>query len=109
MNAEDVKPRKWMKDENYPIRVLYDDGEYSVIWGKYDNKPALGVRWNESENSESGYPYGRGGPEWYVEPNFIAIVILNRILCISLDNKEYHFLDNIQFAINELSAIMRKE
>jgi len=109
MDAKDVKPRKWLQDPQYPIRVLYDDGDYSLIWGKYDGKPALGVRWNESENSEAGYPYGRGGPEWYVEPNFLALTILNRLLCLAIDNNEYENIDNIQFALTELTKIMRKQ
>jgi hypothetical protein len=33
MDAKDVLPGKW---QDAPIRVLFDDGNYSVIWGEYD-------------------------------------------------------------------------
>ena len=74
MRAEEVRPQKWLWDENYSIRVLYDDGDYSVIWGKYENVRALGVRWNGG--TDVGYPGQGGHPTWYVEPDFIAIAIL---------------------------------
>lgn len=107
MRADEVKPQKWLWDENYPIRILYDDGEYSVIWGKYENVRALGVRWNGE--ADVGYPGQGGYPTWYVEPDFIAISILQRILTIAIDNNDQKHLDNIHFAIRELSSKMTKE
>jgi hypothetical protein len=32
MKAEKVTPQKWLWDAAYPLRVLYDDGDYSIIW-----------------------------------------------------------------------------
>ena len=53
-----VRPRKWGN-----VIDLYDDGEYSAIWGNYDgsNNRCLGVRWNGAEG-EYGYPNQGGNP-----------------------------------------------
>ena len=99
MKAQEVVPQKWLWDATYPIRVLYDDGDYSVIWGKYETTKALGVRWNGG--TDIGYPGQGAHPTWYVEPDFIAIAILQRILTLAIDNDEKEYLENIMFAINE--------
>lgn len=106
MNAIDVKPKDWLWDQKYPIRVLYDDGDYSVIWGKYQHTPALGVRWNGG--LERGYPGQGGHPTWYVEPDFIAVAILHRLLTSALDRGDTTYISNIQFAINELNIKMNE-
>jgi len=103
MNAIDVRPEKWRND---PILVLFDDGIYSVIWGKYEGTPALGVRWNDAENPPIGYPSLFGNPMWYVEYNYIAGAIIQGLQKMAIDNigkKEHYNLDNIQVALNELN------
>jgi hypothetical protein len=107
MNAIDVRPAKWLQNPTYPIRVLYDDGEYSAIWGQYEDSPALGTRWNVSDNSDMGYPNTSGNPTWYVEPDFFAIVILQRLQTLAIDTNDFKYYDNILFAINELAEKMR--
>jgi|GEM_PF-1615509 len=109
MKAIKVQPKDWLLDENYPIRILFDSDEenYSVIWGKYKKHKALGVRWNGGVNR--GYPGQGGHPTWYVEPDFIAIAILQRILILALDNGLTKYLDNIKFAISELTEKMTDE
>ncbi len=106
MRASEVNPKDWLWDKKYPIRILYDDGDYSIIWGKYQNHKALGVRWNGE--TERGFPGQGVHPTWYVEPDFIAIVILNRLLTLELDNEKNVYLDNIVLAINELTDKMNK-
>ena len=52
--AADVRPAAW--DE---IIVLYDDGVYSAIWGRFRRRrfKQIGVRWNEGDNpGGNGYP-----------------------------------------------------
>jgi hypothetical protein len=73
----DVRPKIWSD-----VIDLYDDGEYSAIWGSYNgNKQrSLGVRWNEGENPEIGYPSISGEPQWYVEPRFITQSVLSALL-----------------------------
>lgn len=107
MRADEVRPQKWLWDGNYPIRILYDDGEYSVIWGKYENIRALGVRWNGG--TDIGYPGQGAHPTWYVEPDFIAISILQRILILAIDNNDREHLVDVNFAIRELTDKMTTE
>jgi len=106
MKAKEVQPQKWQQDKNYPIRVLYDDGEYSVIFGKYIDTKSLGVRWNGG--TKVGYPGQGAHPTWYVEPDFIAISILHRIQGLAVDNGDNEYIENIKFAINELADKMLK-
>lgn len=106
MDAIEVKPQKWMMDNNYPIRVLYDDGSYSVIWGKYEDKPALGVRWNGED--DIGFPRQGDFPTWYVEPDFIAASILQTILTYAINEENQESIENILFAQQELAYKMVK-
>lgn len=71
-----VRPEKWSE-----VLDLYDDGDYSAIWGCYDRneKRCLGVRWNGVE-SALGYPNQGGNPLWYVEVDFLTRPILHRLL-----------------------------
>lgn len=107
MKAKEVRPQKWLWHENYPIRILYDNSEYSVIWGKYENTKALGVRWNGGK--DVGYPSQGGYPTWYIEPDFIAITILENLLTLTLKNNKEEYLKNINFAIQELKNKMLLE
>ncbi len=108
MNAINVRPKKWIHDE-YPIKVLYDDGYYSVIWGKYNKDKVVGVRYNDDDNeSEIGYPHQGANPTWYIEPDFIAIAILQRLLLLALDRDKNADLNNIKYAINELTNKMKR-
>ncbi len=104
MNALDVRPAKWLQDPNYLPKVLYDDGEYSVIWGKYEGTPALGTRWNEGEDGVLGFPNRFGHAAWFVEPDFIATAIIQRLLTLAIDTKDLEYIDNLNFAIHELSV-----
>ena len=72
-----VRPKIWTDVED-----LYDDGEYSAIWGHYKGniQPCLGVRWNEGENPRIGYPSLFGHPQWYIEPEFTTKCVLNELL-----------------------------
>lgn len=72
MTGEDAKQRdtKWSDDSI----VIYDDGEVSFIYGKYEGCPrTLGMRWNISEGQFNlGYPnYNRLQPRWLVVPEII--------------------------------------
>ncbi|HRO97561.1 MAG TPA: hypothetical protein PLY79_10905 [Ferruginibacter sp.] len=102
MQAQEVNPNDWNLDENYPIRVLYDDGEFSIIWGMYQNRKSLGTRWNGG--IERGFPGQGAHPTWYIEPPFIAIAILQRIFTLALDTTDHKYIENIKFAISELTA-----
>ena len=102
MDATNVRPQKWFQDKTYPIKVLFDDGDYSIIWGKFENNIAMGVRWN---GGDVGYPRQGVYPTWYVEPDFIAIGIIQNILTKAIDkpNCSYYHIENINFALKELT------
>ena len=72
--ASEVRPGKWSS-----LRVLFDDGVYSVVSGDYENQHALGERWNGSEGV-LGFPNQSGHPVWHVVPDFLAIPVLHGIL-----------------------------
>jgi len=95
MNAPEVKSKEWTKDPNYPVRVLYDDGEYTIILGKYFDTPALGSRWNHTIEGQK--------PHWHIESDFISTAILQRLLTYAIDRQNYGYYDNILFAIGELN------
>lgn len=75
-NAIDVAPKDWTE-----ISVLYDDGMYSVIWGRFRNNriKSLGVRWNGGAG-EKGYPSFGKYPLWYREADFLDMPILRGLL-----------------------------
>jgi hypothetical protein len=73
----------------------------------YENTRALGVRWNGG--TDVGYPGQGGHPTWYVEPDFIALSVLHKILTLAIDNDDREHLDNIHFAIQELTNKMMTE
>ncbi len=99
MNGCEVRPARWSD-----IIDLYDDGEYSAIWGRYDNnaRRVLGVRWNGYGESK-GFPLSSGHPVWYIEPDFIARGILEEFLnqTISVAGSG-GIKDNILCAMSEL-------
>ena len=68
---------KWSAD----TKIIFDDGEFSAIWGKYDNGPrnVLGLRWNGSEDW-IGFPSTRGVPTWFVVPTPITGAVLSSLL-----------------------------
>ena len=74
-SAEDVRPEKWSD-----ITVLFDDGDYSVISGMYQQRdPHLGERWNGQEG-ELGFPNVSGHAVWHIVPEFLEIPVLHGML-----------------------------
>ena len=78
-----VRPSKWAD-----VTLLYDDGDFSVITGRYDGgtTPAYGVRWNgDPKNPDDiGYPNTFGHPGWFVLPTYLAEPMLHTLLSESL-------------------------
>lgn len=106
MKADEVKPYKWTQDGNYPILPIFESEEYSIIWGKYENEKRLGVRWNGDENNLRGFPGQGAYPTWYIEPDFVAILILEKLLGEStdrVDSQYKYYVRNIHIAIEEIS------
>jgi hypothetical protein len=68
------------------IKVLYDGGEgkddgenYSIALGRWDNQPAIGMRWNGGEGSPIGNPQSRGLPTWFLVPKKYEESILDQV------------------------------
>ncbi|MFC1680947.1 hypothetical protein ACFL1S_04025 [Pseudomonadota bacterium] len=73
-------------------RKLYDDGEYSIAWGSWDNgSRGMGERWID------GFPQSRGHPMWLHVPNHLAIPRLK-----SLIGEEYANWPAIRDTLDEL-------
>lgn len=78
MNTPNIHPRP----KNFPYEtVFYDDGESSMIYGKYKDSSdgSLGLRWTTVAESELGYPniFGRG--MWMVVPLKLALYLMRGI------------------------------
>lgn len=60
------------KNKVKSVDVLYDagpiEGSWSVAQIIWDDKPAVGIRWNGDSNSQIGTPQSRGNPAWFVVP-----------------------------------------
>ena len=93
MTGEDarVKDNKWSDDSV----VIYDDGDVSFIWGRYEDSThrTLGMRWNLSEGRyEPGYPHNRSHPRWLVLPDVIVwssfLGLLTRIKQVITDRPD---------------------
>ena len=107
MKAVEVKPQKWFWDENYPIRILFDDNVYSVIWGKYENSKVMGVRWNGED--EIGFPSQGRNPIFHIEPDFIALSILQNLQLMYYNKNQFVDIDAVMYAITELTEKIKKE
>ena len=64
MQPEKVKPGKFHKHT-----IIYNNGDFSVAYGLWDNTDnRLAMRWNGDED-EIGYPNQGGNPLWFQLPN----------------------------------------
>lgn len=79
-SAEDVTPQKWTE-----IEILFDDGNYSVIFGEFEGNRCLGERWNGTKNGY-GYPHQADKPLWHVVPHYFNLPILHKILDLHLQD-----------------------
>jgi len=73
-SGHSVIPGRWSD-----TTVLFDNGWYSVISGRYDGERVIGERWN-GEESAVGFPNQGGNPLWHVVPDFLALPVLHGLL-----------------------------
>lgn len=58
------------------LNILHNNGSWSVAELNWNGQPALGVRWNGSDNETGvGTPQSRGLPMWFIVPTELAAVI----------------------------------
>lgn len=74
---------RWTKT-NTPIQILFDDGNYSVIVGDYEDDNGrialrIGERWNGT-GDYVGYPNFGGNALWYCAPAFLEVPVLKGVL-----------------------------
>ena len=102
--AASVTPQKWED-----ITILYDDGEYSAIWGTFHNvdedERRLGVRWNRGKDNDLGYPNYAGNPVWYcelpsLEEPILFALLANLVSSTTIKNRE-EYIDNIAKVLRE--------
>lgn len=92
-----VTPKKWSN-----IKILFDDGIYSVIFGKFENTPdKMGKRWNDN------YPRQGSSATWYVEydkfvPSTIQALIQDYEANQSRTPLEDQYLNNCREIINKI-------
>lgn len=86
---EDVNPR------NFKVNtVLYNDSEFSIVWGEWeDGTMHLAMRWNGE--TDTGYPKTFGHPVWFLLPSVLTIDIISGILGNKYSNKK-SIIDVIQ-------------
>ena len=101
---ESEKHPKW--DWANTTQIYRCEG-YAVIWGVYKDDHSghkqLGVRWT-GECGTINFPYGKGGSAWFVEPDFVAQIILHALLEDSLANSDGRgCVEKILVAIRELA------
>jgi hypothetical protein len=66
----------------FPVdRVLYDDGDFAVAWGRYEDEreKRLGMRWNGGPN-EVGYPCRGKYPVWFMLPDELTKPVVKALL-----------------------------
>ena len=99
LSANEVNPKKWTDKT-----TLYDDGYYSVIWGRYEGNRTVGVRWNGNEGDDIGFPRQGNNPTFYVEPEFLwESILLSLFKKVSRDqNLRRNYLDNLINVLGEL-------
>lgn len=83
MHPHDAQSPKWRIAAG-SIKVIYMNDEWSLATMIYDEKPALGIRWNGdiTNRQDLGYPSARGSNgAWFIipreiEPMFHAMLSL---------------------------------
>jgi hypothetical protein len=66
------------KPDSYGNRV-------AIALGKWEDQPALGMRWNGSKGSPIGTPQSRGLPTWFIIPKRLEEAV---ILTLSKDDQK---------------------
>jgi hypothetical protein len=99
--AVEVHPEKWTE-----IRVLFDDGEYSVISGLYERGPgrSLGERWNGDATSV-GFPNYGGNPIWHVVPEFLQRYMLHGLLDVLSAHPSANSAEYVRAILGELQRV----
>ncbi len=99
--AEEVTHKDWTE-----IIILYDDGQFSAIWGAFRGvERRLGMRWNQTSTSQIGFPNTRGLPIWFTQVPFLEEStlhgLLRQLLALENTSKVNGFIENVIAALRE--------
>ncbi len=80
--ARVVAPRSSIRS----VDVLYNTGPggWAVARLNWENQERLGIRWNGAEGPGVGNPQSRAVPTWFVLPDELTTVVLQRVEELSL-------------------------
>lgn len=93
INNKHLNPEEWTK-----VIELFNDAQYSAIWGKYNGRKCLAIRWNKNIDNDE--------PLWHLEPQFLTEAILLELLK-KTNNKK--FRKNIYIALKGNGRAIHKD
>lgn len=65
--------------------IIYDDGNFSIAWGQWDEKMRIAVRWNDNKHN---IPNTFSNPTWFQLPEYFSLIILKGILELKPSHSE---------------------
>jgi hypothetical protein len=78
MKPDDARPAKFNS-----FKVLYNDGGFSIAWGKGDDDEdvRLAMRWNgdDADPGDHGYPVRGRYPVWFDFPDRLAPLLVQAL------------------------------
>ena len=81
MKPENVNPSNFKVDN-----ILFDNGSFSIAYGKWLGKETrIAMRWNGDDN-ESGYPKHFGNPVWFLIDHNLNTSVLKSLLEVKSAN-----------------------
>ena len=104
-SAAEVTPEKWSS-----ITILFDNGDYSVISGVYEetrgvSNRVLGERWNGG-GTGLGFPSAYGKPVWHVVPDFLEVPVLHGLLDELSRNPNPQSPERVTSILGELARLL---
>jgi hypothetical protein len=69
-------------DKYIVAEIIYNDGEFSIAYGRWQNQPGrhLGMRWNGDTEDDAGYPKVFGNPMWFLLTSDLHDIMLRALL-----------------------------
>jgi hypothetical protein len=77
MKPENANPRNFEVE-----KIIYNDDEFSVAYGRWKDQPdrQVGMRWNGDSEEDAGYPKVFGNPMWFVVSSDLKEILLRALL-----------------------------
>lgn len=71
------------KDRISSLEVVFDAGPVAQSWSvarlTWENRPAVGIRWNGDKENKKGTPQTRGNPTWFIIPGELEDAVLSAV------------------------------